>query len=945
MMLKNKEINKVKICLVTEELSGLGFPGGIGAAFYELAVMLEKNNFQIDILYCPIGNEFKLEDKKNKITLEFARKNIKLQFFEANIWVNEPITYEKKSYAISQWFESKENYYEFIHFHDYKGLGYFTCKLKKQGLALLDTKIILQLHGTTRWTIQTNNTFFTHEDQLKIDFMERESIKNCDAVVSPSAYFIDWLTNNGYCLPAEVLNIKNIYSSIVSNKQKNTVGQSRRITDLIFFGRHEDRKGFLTACEALDLIEEELFKRNIIVTFIGKFGIINGHPSGIHIGEKAKKWKFKFKIRTGLNRDQSALYIQNRVNAILIIPSIEENSPYSILESIAMGMPVISSIDGGGKELFKSSEYAGLTKINSKDLAKKIISSIDTKLKPAEAAETTLEVEAKWINFHLNYSKKKNDTSKPIEKLHNKPLVSLIITHYERPRKLMDAIFSVIAQTYKNLEIIVVDDGSENKSTILALLQIENILNKVNGKLLRKENAYLGAARNAGIKQAKGEYICFLDDDDLAKNDLIETLVTAAINTQKKVITCLNIYMPESIRGQVLSGDPTTPTKVDYIPIGGPLSVAANENCLGASTSLFSKKTLLEMGGYSEIYGVGHEDYELYLRLIQNGNTIEVVPKALYYYEVDRPSMLTKTSLIKNFQRCFNALDFSVNSLEWKDYVSMTMGKQVIINSHNRTYWQYSHYDSSQIRHKILTSNIDRKEMLNLLSELADVEKWGVLKDVFLDDLNSNEHDFAEPHDDKNTYSFEFIDEPTLPSCNTELIYCEFLEPRLDIILKRYNEAAFKINILIKKTPTVNHELLVLANELINIFDSGDVNIELLHDLFFCIKNARINLDNEPIANIIMAKLSIIFSNEIILQNIIKKNLQVEESFYIDCYPDIKFEVSNKTFISGLHHYILFGYLEQRSGFDLVKNLLFFSANRQSLKTFLDRNLNKLCNF
>ena len=79
----------------------MGFPGGIGAAFYELAVMLEKNNFQIDILYCPIGNEFKSEDKKNKIALEFARKNIKLQFFEANIWVNEPITYEKKSYAIS----------------------------------------------------------------------------------------------------------------------------------------------------------------------------------------------------------------------------------------------------------------------------------------------------------------------------------------------------------------------------------------------------------------------------------------------------------------------------------------------------------------------------------------------------------------------------------------------------------------------------------------------------------------------------------------------------------------------------------------------------------------------------------------------------------------------------------------------------------------------------
>lgn len=89
------------------------------------------------------------------------------------------------------------------------------------------------------------------------------------------------------------------------------------------------------------------------------------------------------------------------------------------------------------------------------------------------------------------------------------PLISVIIPTYNRARYLGEAIESVLRQTYKNHEIIVVDDGSTDPPHDVVAAFGDRLV------LLRQENRGTGAARNTGISRAAGEFLAFLDDDDV----------------------------------------------------------------------------------------------------------------------------------------------------------------------------------------------------------------------------------------------------------------------------------------------------------------------------------------------------------------------------------------------------------------------------------------------
>ncbi len=104
------------------------------------------------------------------------------------------------------------------------------------------------------------------------------------------------------------------------------------------------------------------------------------------------------------------------------------------------------------------------------------------------------------------------------------PLVSVIIPTYNRPTYLEETIYSVVNQTYINIEIIVVDDGSKSNYA-------EQICKKFkNCEYYFKENGGLSSARNYGISKAKGKFIAFLDDDDFWREDKLQKQVKVLVN-------------------------------------------------------------------------------------------------------------------------------------------------------------------------------------------------------------------------------------------------------------------------------------------------------------------------------------------------------------------------------------------------------------------------------
>ena len=120
-------------------------------------------------------------------------------------------------------------------------------------------------------------------------------------------------------------------------------------------------------------------------------------------------------------------------------------------------------------------------------------------------------------------------------------LISIIVPVYNIEKYLQKCIKSIINQTYKNIEIILVDDGSKDNSGKICdeFKQIDNRI-----KVIHKENGGLSDARNAGLKIAKGEYIGFVDSDDYIAQDMFETLYKLAKenNADISIVSFYEIY-------------------------------------------------------------------------------------------------------------------------------------------------------------------------------------------------------------------------------------------------------------------------------------------------------------------------------------------------------------------------------------------------------------------
>lgn len=102
--------------------------------------------------------------------------------------------------------------------------------------------------------------------------------------------------------------------------------------------------------------------------------------------------------------------------------------------------------------------------------------------------------------------------------------VSIILPIYNVEKYLEKCVNSVINQTYQNIEVILVDDGSKDSSGRICdeLVESDNRI-----KVIHKKNGGLASARNAGYEVATGEYIMYIDSDDVIKNDIAEKCVSA----------------------------------------------------------------------------------------------------------------------------------------------------------------------------------------------------------------------------------------------------------------------------------------------------------------------------------------------------------------------------------------------------------------------------------
>lgn len=115
------------------------------------------------------------------------------------------------------------------------------------------------------------------------------------------------------------------------------------------------------------------------------------------------------------------------------------------------------------------------------------------------------------------------------------PLISIIVPVYNKKEYIKSCIDSLLKQTYKNIEIILVNDGSTDGSNIICD-EYSGYCNIV--QIYHKNNAGVSSARNFGIVKAKGEYICFIDADDIVANNYVERLYEELCRENTDIVIC-----------------------------------------------------------------------------------------------------------------------------------------------------------------------------------------------------------------------------------------------------------------------------------------------------------------------------------------------------------------------------------------------------------------------
>ncbi len=197
------------------------------------------------------------------------------------------------------------------------------------------------------------------------------------------------------------------------------------------------------------------------------------------------------------------------------------------------------------------------------------------------------------------------------------PLVSVIIPVYNRFEMAKEAVSSVIGQTYQKLEVIIVDDGSMDMTSTLAIYFGDDSRVKY---LKINHNGMPGFVRNKGVEISSGKYLAFLDSDDLWVDSKLEKQISfLEKNSAYKVVHTREAWVRN---GKIISQ-----SGFNHKRIGNIFSDALVKCILGPSTIMLEADLYKKLGGFRDDLEIA-EDYELWLRLTDT-NSIGYIDEPL----------------------------------------------------------------------------------------------------------------------------------------------------------------------------------------------------------------------------------------------------------------------------------------------------------------------------
>jgi GT2 family glycosyltransferase/glycosyltransferase involved in cell wall biosynthesis len=615
------------LCLVCNDFDYVLRNGGIGTYNWLMAHLLAGTGWYVHVLYC--GDVRRRESRRMAARLaevgigwsaldDFPVSPL-LKLTGITDIFNLELS-ERTRHALEELHQ--HHHFDLVEFAEWGGLGFRSIQARRAGVAFTDLPMAVKLHSSSQWMREGNHQWLADHGELEVDYCERYSFEHADVQLSPSQYMFEYVRSIGWVVRPDAQVVPYPYPEPLAVP---AAGPTER-PELVFFGRLETRKGldvFLRAAGDLDPA--------IPLTFLGRVNkLADGRPATELIRERLGHRPYR--LLTGYNREQALAYLAAG-NRLAVIASLADNSPFTVIECITNRIPFIASRVGGIPELLRDPEGQQrlLFQPNSRDLLRCLRDYLaadpatlhELRHRLQEQLDLTLNRQtiADAYEAITEPSSRATSVAAPAA---SDPLVSVAVAHYNLGAYLPETLASLAAQTYRNLEVLVLDDGSTDPVAQEVLIEMQQQHPQFH--FLHHPNSGIGATRNRGLQEARGEFFIPMDADNIACPHMVETFVRAIQrNPSLAAMTCYCLAFEET------SDIDREDFRYAYRPTGGPHVLASIKNIYGDANAIF-RTAMFRSTGYETDRDCSWEDLEAFVKLVNAGHKIDTVPEVLFYY-------------------------------------------------------------------------------------------------------------------------------------------------------------------------------------------------------------------------------------------------------------------------------------------------------------------------
>lgn len=721
-----------EICVVSRILDNDEFWNEASLCLTSLAQRLAGVGYSVTLLWVPFHDPDDDElEKFQDLYKQVYGIDVKLfKHSEMLIWRFPSV--QNYSLGVSAYIRSQNFSDVFIPLDG--GLAHYALLAKETGVFEPDTTIHVVASAPIDWCSEADRFFFQNLDELRTSFMEKYCAEQADRLILTSSGLHQWMVTKGWKLSPSTEVLPPLspleWDKVAYPADVLDAGPGVELVPLIG-SRYRD--GITLFCDALDRLNGAS-DQDFTVTITGAFfKVLGEHSAGMYL-RRGRRWRHAIRFARHLNLLEAIRYAR-QAGAIAVIPSFENAGGYLVKECINAGVPFVATSVGGNKEeVHDQSAIDSLCEPQAQALADLIARKARNRgfALPSRTEPERLTLWSRALRG--NTGTMPTTTREPWNNEEKqRPLVSVIIVHHDRPQYLLQAISSIVEQDYSNFEVILVDDGSQLPESQAMLDRLKTEFDRRNWKIIRAKNQYVGAARNTGVRVSNGEFIIFADDDNALLPGAISTYVSAILKSQADVCTalCKNFY------GTNVPGSPRY-NFVGYIPLGGAIDVSLIESCFGDTMSIYRRSVFDRVGYQIEKFGYMVEDYEFFVRICLAGLKIRVIPEPLFLYRVSTQGRYKSSHFYDNQTPILKAFENAKFS-DLENLYSLVIGQNKSDYERNsfRINLGYSQSDRELLR--LCDMEPNGHEAIRLLAAIAASESRPETAIALLSSLGSGE--------------------------------------------------------------------------------------------------------------------------------------------------------------------------------------------------------------